>query len=80
LSKRVLASLSSNRRRRKVAVWLRAVVMNGDATRGVSAELSIGAELDSMLWIGLGLLGVGVLFAVGSGLAITAGVRHRRKA
>ena len=33
--------------------------MNEDASRGVSAELSIGAELDSILWIGIGLLAAG---------------------
>jgi hypothetical protein len=55
----------------------RAVVMNVDASRGVSAEMSIGAELDSVLWIGLGLLGFGALFAAGSALAITAAVRRR---
>ena len=56
----------------------RAVVMNADATRVVSADMSIGAELDSALWIGIGLLGVGLLFAAGSALAITAAVRRRR--
>jgi hypothetical protein len=56
----------------------RAVVMNEDASRGVSAELSIGAELDSILWIGIGLLVAGALFAVGSALAITAATRSRR--
>jgi Domain of unknown function (DUF4389) len=55
----------------------RAVVMNADASRGVSSDMSIGAELDSVLWIGLGLLGLGVLFAAGSALAITAAVRRR---
>jgi hypothetical protein len=55
----------------------RAVVMNADASRGVSSDLSIGAELDSVLWIGIGLLGAGVLFAAGSALAITAAVRRR---
>ena len=55
----------------------RAVVMNEDASRGVSADLSIGAELDSVLWIGLGLLVVGALFALAAALAITAGVRRR---
>ena len=45
----------------------RAVVMNEDLVRGVSADMSIGAELDSVLWIGLGLLLVGVLFGAGSG-------------
>ena len=55
----------------------RAVVMNTDASRGVASDLSIGAELDSVLWIGIGLLGLGVLFAAGSALAITAAVRRR---
>jgi hypothetical protein len=55
----------------------RAVVMNADASRGVSSDMSIGAELDSVLWIGIGLLGAGVLFAAGSALAITAAVRRR---
>ena len=56
----------------------RAVVMNEDASRGVSDELSIGAELDSILWIGIGLLVAGAFFAVGSALAITAATRSRR--
>ena len=56
----------------------RAVVMNEDASRGVSAELSIGAELDSILWIGIGLLVAGALFAAGCALAITAATRRRR--
>ena len=56
----------------------RAVVMNEDASRGVSAELSIGAELDSILWIAIGLLLAGALFAAGCALAITAAAHSRR--
>jgi hypothetical protein len=56
----------------------RAVVMNEDASRGVSAELSIGAELDSILWIGIGLLIAAALFATGAALAITAASRSGR--
>ena len=52
--------------------------MNVDATRGVSADMSVGAELDSVLWIGLGLLAAGVLLAAAAALAITAGARRRR--
>jgi Domain of unknown function (DUF4389) len=55
-----------------------AVVMNEDGSRGVSSELSIGAELDSILWIGIGMLLAGALFAAGSALAITAATRNRR--
>jgi Domain of unknown function (DUF4389) len=55
----------------------RVVLMNEDASRGVSSDMSIGAELDSVLWIGLGLLALGVLFAAGSALAITGAVRRR---
>jgi len=57
-------------------IW-RVVLMNVDASRGVTSEMSIGAELDSVLWIGLGLLGLGVLFAAGTALAVTGAVRRR---
>jgi hypothetical protein len=50
--------------------------MDEDAARGVSAEMSIGAELDSVLWIGIGLLAAGGLLAGGAALAITAGIRR----
>ena len=56
----------------------RVVVINEDARRGVSAEMSIGAELDSVLWVGVGLLALGALLAGGAALAITAGVRRGR--
>ena len=56
----------------------RAVVMNVDATRGVSADMSVGAELDSVLWIGLGLLAAGVILAAAAALAITVGARRRK--
>jgi hypothetical protein len=55
-----------------------AVVMNEDASRGVSSDLSIGAELDSILWIGIGLLVAGALFAAGAALAFTAVSRPAR--
>ncbi len=53
-----------------------AVVMNADGSRGVAADLSIGAELDPLLWIGIGLLIGGVLLAFVAALAITAGTRR----
>ena len=52
------------------------VVMSADGTRGVAAELSIGAELDSVIWIGIGLLVAAGLLAAGAALAITAGARR----
>ena len=54
------------------------VVMNADGSRGVAAELSIGGELDAVLWIGIGLLLGGGLLAAAAALAITAGIRRRR--
>ena len=55
----------------------RVVLMNEDASRGVSSEMSIGAELDTILWIGIGLLVAGGLLAAGAAAAITAGARRR---
>ena len=54
------------------------VVMNADGSRGVAADLSIGGELDPVIWIGIGLLVAGALLAAAAALAITAGVRRRR--
>ena len=56
----------------------RVVLMNADGSRGVSAEMRIGAKLDSLLWIGIGLLVVGGLLTAAAALAITAAVRRRR--
>jgi hypothetical protein len=53
-----------------------AVVMNADGSRGVAAELSIGAELDPLIWIGIGLLVGGGLLAAFAAVAITAGIRR----
>ena len=53
-----------------------AVVMNADGSRGVAAELSIGAELDPLIWFGIGLLVGGGLLAALAALAITAGIRR----
>ena len=55
-----------------------AVVMNSDGSRGVASELSIGAELDAALWVGIVLLVVGALLAALAAIAITAGARRRR--
>jgi hypothetical protein len=52
------------------------VAMNADGSRGVAADLSIGAELDPLLWIGIGLLAAGALLAAVAAAAITAGRRR----
>ena len=57
-----------------------AVVMNSDGSRGVASELSIGAELDAALWVGIVMLVVGALLAALAAFAITAGVRRGRAA
>ena len=57
----------------------RVVAMNADSRRGVSSEMSIGAELDSVIWVAVGLLAAGALLAGGAALAITAGVRRGRR-
>jgi Domain of unknown function (DUF4389) len=57
-----------------------AVVMNADGSRGVAADLSIGAELDPLIWIGVALLVGGALLAAAAALAITAGIRRGRPA
>lgn len=54
------------------------VVMNADSARGVEADVSVGAKVPFILWLGVGLLGAGALVAVGSGVAIYFGVRTRR--
>ncbi|HUG63890.1 MAG TPA: hypothetical protein VMK83_01600, partial [Gaiellaceae bacterium] len=54
----------------------RVVLMNNDSSRGVSADMSIGAELDAVLWIAIGMLALGTLFAGAAALAITGAVRR----
>ena len=44
----------------------RAVVMNADASRGVSAELKFGARTSLLWWLGAALLAVGVLAGAGA--------------
>jgi hypothetical protein len=55
--------------------WV-AVVMNADASRPVAAEISVGAKTDLLLWTGLVLLGLGLLFGAVAALLITLGARR----
>jgi hypothetical protein len=55
----------------------RVVVMNIDASRGVNAELRVGAELPHLIWFGIGLIVIGgIILAVGV-LLIYLGARER---
>jgi hypothetical protein len=54
------------------------VAMNADASTGVTADVSIGAELDALLWVAIGVLLIGVL-ALGLGaLLLYLGIPRRR--
>ena len=53
------------------------VVMNADATRGVQADVSVGARVPLILWLGIGLLCAGGLVAVASGVLTYLGARRR---
>jgi hypothetical protein len=50
------------------------VVMNADGSRGVAADLRVGAELPDLLWIGIGLLAVGLVLLLAAAGAIYAAI------
>ncbi len=54
------------------------VVMNADGSAGVASDLRIGAELDWLTGISLGLIGFGLLFGLGAAGLIYVGARSRR--
>ena len=56
-----------------------AVVMNADASAGVSVETKVGARIPSLGWIAAGVMGAGVVFLlVGAGLIVLAVYRESR--
>ena len=55
--------------------WV-AVAMNADGSRGVAADISIGAKTNLVLWAGLIALGVGLLFGTAAAAALVLAVRH----
>jgi len=56
------------------------VVMNSDASRGVAADVSAGAEANFLLWLAIGLLVVGLLVLAGGVAMIYLGARRATSA
>jgi hypothetical protein len=54
------------------------VMMNADASPNVAAEVSAGASLPQALWIGIGVLVVGLLLLGGAALMIAGGLRRNQ--
>ena len=52
------------------------VVMNADASRGVAADIDLGAKLSYLLWVAIGLLIGGVLVTGGSAALIVLAARR----
>jgi hypothetical protein len=54
------------------------VVMNADGSRGVAADIDLGAKLSFLLWVAIGLLIGGVLVVGGSTALIVLAARRPR--
>jgi hypothetical protein len=54
------------------------VVMNADGSRGVDADIDLGAKLSFLLWVAIGLLIGGALVVVGSTALIVLAARRPR--
>ena len=54
------------------------VVMRPDGSRGVAADVGVGAKLPALLWVSLGLLVFGLIVLAGGGALIYFGGREPR--
>ena len=52
--------------------------MNADASPGVSADVTAGAKVAWLLWIGIGIAVVGILLLAAAGLMLVRGVGRPR--
>jgi Domain of unknown function (DUF4389) len=52
------------------------VVMNSDGSRGIAADVSVGAEASWIVWVAIGVLVAGALFLLGGAAMIFFGARH----